>query len=111
MLEEPRRGRFRQPWSEGAIDLPFDAFHGKQREILAEGNPDERFELDGFAGFARAVDPDGVGVEAPGEAPSKATNDESADSTVSVPNSNTPIFFWSFLIICTRCPAISSYQL
>ena len=49
-------------------------------------------------------------VEAPGEAPSRATIEESADDTISVPNSNVPVCSLLFLMIWTRWPATSSSQ-
>ena len=49
-------------------------------------------------------------VEAPGEAPSRATMEESAEATISVPNSSMPVCTRSFLMICTRWPATSSSQ-
>ena len=47
-------------------------------------------------------------VEAPGEAPKSAAILPSAFVTTSVPNSKTPPPSFPFLIIYTRCPAVSS---
>ena len=49
-------------------------------------------------------------VEAPGEAPSMATMERSAALTSSVPNCSMPPCVGSFLMICTRCPATSTFQ-
>src|SRR5262249_14593246 len=47
-------------------------------------------------------------VDAPGDAPNKATSERSAAATSSVPNSRNPPRLGSGLMICTRCPATES---
>ncbi|MNT47424.1 hypothetical protein D3C72_1841390 [compost metagenome] len=60
--------------------------------------------------FSSTVSMIGAAVEAPGEAPSRAAMLPSAELTTSVPNCRTPPFSASFLITCTRWPAVSSSQ-
>ena len=60
--------------------------------------------------FAATVEAVVAAVEAPGEAPNRATIEESAECTISVPNSSLPVRATSFLMICTRCPAVSNSQ-
>ena len=49
-------------------------------------------------------------VDAPGEAPRRATSDWSAAPISSVPNSSNPPRSASGLMIWTRCPATCSFQ-
>lgn len=49
-------------------------------------------------------------VDAPGDAPNNAATVPSCDTTISVPNSNTPPASLSFFITCTRWPASSNSQ-
>ncbi|MCY1405018.1 hypothetical protein D9M71_202450 [compost metagenome] len=49
-------------------------------------------------------------TDAPGEAPSRAAMVPSSADTSSVPNCRMPPFFGSFLMICTRWPAVSRRQ-
>ena len=57
-----------------------------------------------------AIEAMNTAVEAPGDAPSNATSEQSAAATSSVPNSRNPPRRGSGLMICTRCPATSSCQ-
>ena len=48
----------------------------------------------------------GTAVDAPGDAPSRPLMEPSEEVMTSVPNCSTPPFLGSFLMICTRWPAV-----